>query len=179
MIRAAGLCVCLFAALLTGQAGNGFAAAQDAQGSATTSADAPKQPIAFSHKVHAGTMKMACKMCHPNPDPGDMMTIAAASTCMNCHSTIKADSAEIKRLADYAKSGKPIPWAPVYELPSFVKFSHRVHTDKGNTCQECHGPVVERDVLFREVPTTMSSCVNCHQAKKATLDCASCHELPN
>ncbi len=107
------------------------------------------------------------------------MTIAAAAVCMNCHSTIKADSEEIKRLAGYAKSGKDVPWVPVYELPSFVRFSHRLHLEKNNTCQECHGPVAERDVLFREVPTTMTSCVNCHQAKKAVTDCSSCHELPN
>lgn len=179
MTRRLGLFVWPLATLLLNSPQNALAAGQDAQGSATTAADAPKQPIAFSHKVHAGTMKLACKMCHPNPDPGEMMTIAAVSTCMNCHSTIKADSPEIKRLAEYAKTGKPVPWIPVYELPSFVKFSHRVHSDKGNTCQECHGPVPERDVLFREMPTTMSACVNCHQIKKATLDCGSCHELPN
>ena len=25
----------------------------------------PAQPIPFSHKTHAGTLKMQCKMCHP------------------------------------------------------------------------------------------------------------------
>ena len=178
MIRAAGL-IHYFLAILVGCTAAAIAPAQDARGGAKSVADAPKQPIAFSHKVHAGAMKIECKMCHPNPNPGDMMTIAAASTCMQCHSTIKADSPEIKRLAEYAKNGTPIPWAPVYELPSFVNFSHRVHLANGNTCQECHGAVATRDVLFQETPLTMSSCVNCHQAKKATLDCGSCHDLPN
>jgi hypothetical protein len=98
---------------------------------------------------------------------------------MQCHSTIKADSPEIKLLAGYAKSGTPVPWVPVYELPSFVNFSHRVHLQAGNTCQDCHGAVATRDVLFREMPITMSACVNCHQAKKASLDCGTCHDLPN
>lgn len=168
----------LFVALLIACAVT-ILSAQDANGGAKTSADAPKQPIAFSHKVHAGNMKIPCKMCHPNPNPGDMMTIAEASTCMQCHSTIKADSPEIKILASYAKSGTPVPWVPVYELPSFVNFSHRVHLKAGNTCQDCHGAVATRDVLFQEMPTTMSSCVNCHQVKKATLDCGTCHDLPN
>ncbi len=152
--------------------------AQNSQGAATSPADAPKQPIDFSHKVHAGTAKLPCKMCHPNPDPGDMMTIAAAATCMQCHSAIKTDSPEIKKLAEYAKSNSPIPWVPVYELPSFVKFDHRVHLHAGNTCQECHGAVTERDRLFREASLTMGACMNCHQVKKATLDCAACHDLP-
>ena len=39
-------------------------------------ADAPAQPLPFSHKAHAGTLKLQCKMCHPNPDPGEVMRIA-------------------------------------------------------------------------------------------------------
>jgi len=174
----------LFAAALLSFAANGLTGqnpppARIEKGGALTAADAPKQPIAFSHKIHAGNMKMACKMCHPNPNPGDDMTIVPASACMNCHSAIKADSPEIKRLAEFARSGKDVPWAPVYEVPSFVVFSHRTHLLRGNTCQECHGPVAERDVLFRELPTTMTACVTCHQAKKAVTDCASCHDLQN
>jgi hypothetical protein len=141
--------------------------------------DAPAQPIAFSHKVHAGTLKLPCKMCHPNPDPGEMMTIAAPSTCMKCHSAIKADSPEIKKLAEFASSGRPIPWARVYEIPSFVNFSHRIHTDKGNTCQECHGQVAARDRLFRETNLSMAGCIDCHKAKKASVDCSVCHDLQN
>jgi Cytochrome c7 and related cytochrome c/Class III cytochrome C family len=140
-------------------------------------ADAPPQPLPFSHKMHAGTMKLACKMCHPNPDPGETMTIAAASKCMSCHSTIKADSPAIQRLAAFAKDDRPVPWARVYEIPSWVDFSHRTHLAKGNTCQECHGPVAERDQLARETNLTMAGCMDCHKAKKASVDCAFCHEL--
>jgi hypothetical protein len=146
---------------------------------AQTSDQGPKQPIAFSHKTHAGTMKLACKMCHPNPDPGDLMTIVPASGCMKCHSAIKTDSPEIRKLADYAKTGTAVPWIPVYELPSFVNFSHKTHLDKGATCQECHGQVATRDQLFRETSLAMAACVDCHQAKKASQDCALCHQLPN
>lgn len=145
---------------------------------AQTDAPAPKQPIAFSHKVHVGTAKLACKMCHPNPDPGDAMTIVGASNCMQCHSAIKSDSPEIQKLAGYAKTGTDVPWVPVYELPSFVNFSHRSHLDKGNTCQECHGQVAARDQLARENNLSMAWCVACHTAKKATLDCGTCHQLP-
>ena len=142
-----------------------------------SAADAPPQPLPFSHKVHAGTMKLACKMCHPNPDPGETMTIVAASKCMSCHSTIKADSPAIQRLAAFAKDDRPVPWARVYEIPSWVDFSHRSHLAKGNTCQECHGPVAERDQLARETNLTMAGCMDCHKAKKASVDCAFCHEL--
>lgn len=137
---------------------------------------APVQPIPFSHKVHVGTMKLQCKMCHPNPDPGETMTIARAATCMQCHSAIKPASPAIQKLAQAGKSGRPIPWVRVYEIPSFVSFSHRTHMEKGNTCQECHGPVAERDRLYREADLSMGGCIECHRVKKAGMDCSFCHE---
>jgi hypothetical protein len=140
--------------------------------------DAPVQPIPFSHKVHAGTMKLACKTCHPNPDPGETMTIAPAAKCMQCHSAIKTDSPAIQRLAAAAKDGKDLPWVRVYAIPSLVIFSHRKHTDKGNTCQDCHGAVAERDQLSKESDLSMGGCMQCHTTKRASLDCALCHELP-
>jgi hypothetical protein len=140
--------------------------------------DAPPQPLPFSHKMHAGTMKLACKMCHPNPNPGETMTIVPPAKCMDCHSTIKADSPAIQRLAALAKDGREVPWKRVYEIPSWVDFSHRAHLEKGNTCQECHGPVAERDQLSKETDIGMGGCMNCHRARKASLACDFCHELP-
>src|SRR5205823_8842012 len=101
-------------------------------------AAAPEQPVPFSHKVHAGTLKMKCKMCHPNPDPGESMTIAAPVTCMQCHSAIKADSPAIQKVAAFAKNERDLKWARVYQIPSYVVFSHRAHLDAGNKCEECH-----------------------------------------
>jgi Cytochrome c7 and related cytochrome c/Class III cytochrome C family len=137
---------------------------------------APAQPIPFSHKVHAGTLKLQCKMCHPNPDPGETMTIAAASKCMQCHTAIKADSPSIQKLAAFAKNGREMPWARVYQIPDFVHFSHRTHLNSGAQCTDCHGQVAQRDQLFREVNLSMGDCMTCHRAKNASIDCLYCHE---
>lgn len=137
---------------------------------------APEQPLPFSHKVHAGTLKVQCKLCHPNPDPGEMMTIAGAAKCMQCHAAIKTESPHIQKLAAFAKNEREIRWARVYQIPEFVRFSHRAHLAAGNTCQECHGPVAQRDQLFREVNLSMGGCMDCHRAKKASLDCLFCHD---
>ena len=135
-----------------------------------------EQPLPFSHQNHAGTLKLPCKGCHVNPDPGEMMTFAASSKCMQCHSTVKADSPAIKKLAASAESGKPIKWVRVYEIPSYVQFSHRAHLEAGNTCAECHGKVAEREQLFKEADLSMGGCMNCHREKKASLDCLYCHD---
>src|SRR6478609_11953456 len=77
---------------------------------------APVQPVLFSHKAHAGTLKLACATCHPNPDPGELMTIAPASDCMRCHDSVQNDSAAIRKLAAFAKNGRDMRWARVVRL---------------------------------------------------------------
>lgn len=50
----------------------------------------PEQPIAFSHKLHAGDMQIDCRYCHVGVDKSRHATIPSVDTCMNCHSTVKA-----------------------------------------------------------------------------------------
>lgn len=136
---------------------------------------AQQQPIPYSHKTHVG-LGLACKSCHRNPDPGDFMGLPPESFCMGCHQSVKANSPHIQKLAAAAKAKQKMPWVRVYQLPTFVYFSHRVHTAAGAECESCHGPVRERDVLTKEVQHTMDSCMACHKAKEAPNDCTTCHE---
>jgi hypothetical protein len=132
---------------------------------------APKQPIAFSHKVHAGDLKLKCKMCHPNSGSGETMQTVKSATCMQCHSAIKTDSPDIQKLA----KGE-IRWVRVYEIPSYVSFSHKTHLEAGSACEDCHGRVAERDQLTKEGDISMGGCMNCHRLKKVSIDCTFCHE---
>lgn len=50
----------------------------------------PEQPIAFSHKLHAGDMQIDCRYCHVGVDKSRHATIPSVDTCMNCHNTVKA-----------------------------------------------------------------------------------------
>jgi c(7)-type cytochrome triheme protein len=118
-------------------------------------------------------------MCHPNKDPGETIGIAGASLCMQCHSTIKPDSPAIGKLAEASKTAKPLKWRRVYEIPTYVYFSHRTHLNAGNACEDCHGQVAQRDVLAREADISMKGCMTCHTAKKASNDCTTCHDQRN
>ncbi len=139
-------------------------------------AETPKQPVPFSHKQHAGDLKLACKMCHPNPEPGERMTIVGTAACMQCHSAIKTESPAIQKLAALDRNKRPMPWVPVYAVPSFVDFSHKVHTSKGAICQDCHGAVAEKNELARESDLSMGGCIACHKQKEAPIGCTACHE---
>ncbi|MDE3198296.1 MAG: cytochrome c3 family protein [Acidobacteriota bacterium] len=124
----------------------------------------PRQPVPYSHKLHAGDLKLACSKCHTNPEPGDLMTYPKPEVCAECHKD---------------KYGREIEWVPVYRIPSFVDFSHREHLKAGNTCEECHGPVAQREVIRRETDLSMGGCMECHRVKKAGIGCNYCHELRN
>jgi cytochrome c2 len=67
----------------------------------------PTQPIAFSHKLHAGTNKIDCQYCHDSARRSKHSSIPGTNTCMNCHSAVKKGSnsgtAEITKI--YASIG--------------------------------------------------------------------------
>jgi predicted CXXCH cytochrome family protein len=137
----------------------------------------PVQPVPFSHKEHAGTLKMPCQYCHTPSRSGETLLIPRAQFCMQCHQTVATNNPGVQKLAEYAKTGRTIPWVRIYELPSFVSFSHKVHLQHGATCEECHGQVAKRIRLYKESDISMATCVNCHRAKQASTDCSTCHML--
>jgi hypothetical protein len=137
---------------------------------------APVQPLPYSHKTHLA-LGLMCRDCHPNPEPGDRMEFPATSKCMACHTTIAKDKPAIRKLAGFAKSKEPVPWARVYVVAAGVYWNHRSHLDAGVKCESCHGPVPQMDVMANVTNiTTMAGCVACHQQMKAGTGCQFCHE---
>ena len=127
------------------------------------------QPVAFSHKLHV-EKGLNCRACHTLGGEGFAAGIPKESFCLGCHTTVKADSPEI------AKLKQPVDWVRIYRVPDFVWFNHASHVkDAKIECAQCHGDVAARDVLAKEKPTTMASCMDCHQARKAPIGCDFCH----
>ena len=48
----------------------------------------PVQPIAFSHKIHAGDNKIDCQYCHSSAKHSKHSGIPSVNVCMNCHLNI-------------------------------------------------------------------------------------------
>lgn len=139
---------------------------------------APTQPIAFSHKLHAGDHKIPCQHCHLYAERSPVAGVPPMSKCMGCHSNIAVDKPEIRKLAAYWEHREPVPWIKVHDLPDFTHFSHKRHVRAGLACQSCHGPVEQMTVLTRVAPMTMGWCVSCHQARAVRFgtDCWTCHK---
>ena len=136
---------------------------------------APHQPIEFNHKLHVTNLKVQCKMCHQNPDPGEMMGLPEVSTCMQCHGAIAPKTAAERKLQAFAKQNRDVDWVRVYQIPTYVTFSHRAHLQTGASCATCHGDVSQQSAVFRAKDISMGMCMDCHRAKQASIDCSYCH----
>ena len=64
---------------------------------------APKQPIEYSHRLHAGELGIDCGYCHTAAHRGRRAGIPAAAVCMNCHKSVTATFAAIRAEDEAAK----------------------------------------------------------------------------
>ncbi|WP_460962879.1 c-type cytochrome [Spirosoma litoris] len=125
---------------------------------------APKQPIAYSHKLHAGQYKIDCNYCHTGAQKGKNATIPAANICMNCHGVIKKESPEIQKIYTAIEENRPIEWVRVHNLPDLAYFNHSQHVNVGNVaCQTCHGEIEKMEVVEARSSLTMGWCIDCHR----------------
>lgn len=126
---------------------------------------APKQPIPFSHKLHAGENKIPCLYCHVGADKSKHASVPSMNVCMNCHNQVKTDSPLIQQVAAAYNEGRAIEWVRIHELPDFVHFPHNRHISAGVSCQTCHGNVQAMDVVAQENTLSMGWCMDCHRGK--------------
>ncbi|MCC7510750.1 MAG: cytochrome c3 family protein [Planctomycetes bacterium] len=155
----------------------------------------PEQPIPYSHRLHAGYLNIDCQYCHTAADQSRHAGVPNLQTCMNCHNTVKGNTAESKErialLASKFADGTGVEWKRVHNNPDFVYFNHMTHVriaknGEGFTCQECHGPIENEGVALQQNILSMGWCLNCHRTwneeyKKqgwepaAPLNCDACH----
>jgi len=137
---------------------------------------APDQPLPYSHKQHIA-LGLECKECHANPDPGKLMTIPQAETCMQCHGTIAKEKPAIQKLAEFSNSKQPIPWVRIYRVLPGVEWQHRAHLAAGVKCETCHGRISEMEQISEVTSvTTMYVCLHCHELNHAKTACDTCHK---
>jgi len=123
----------------------------------------PKQPIAYSHKLHAGQLGLDCRYCHSNVEKSKHAGVPSTEVCMNCHTQIKTTSPEIQKIHEAFNSGKPIEWVRIHRLADFAYFDHSAHVNKGVSCVSCHGRVDQMDEVHAVKPLSMSWCLDCHR----------------
>ena len=155
----------------------------------------PEQPIAFSHKIHAGENAVDCNYCHSGARHSKSAGVPSANVCMNCHTYInegRSDEGTQEISKIYAAIGfdpesrtyiegyeqQPIEWIRIHNLPDLAYFNHSQHVSvAGVECQECHGPIQEMEVVEQYSPLTMGWCINCHRETKVDTTNNYYHDL--
>jgi hypothetical protein len=122
-----------------------------------------EQPVEFSHKHHVGDDGIDCRYCHTSVDKDAFAGLPDTHTCMSCHSQIWTDSPLLEPVRESYRTGKPLRWTRVHDLPDFVYFNHSIHIKKGIGCYSCHGRVDEMPMMWKENTLTMDWCIDCHR----------------
>ena len=155
----------------------------------------PPQPIPYSHKLHAGELKIDCLYCHTNATKGQHATVPSVATCMKCHEQVQTKDEDgnltpgMATLLEHWETRTPIVWNKVHDLADFVYFDHSRHMAVSLTCQECHGPVETMEHMRRQYGLKMSWCLDCHKQQpvegdpafergdsiRAPIHCTACH----
>jgi menaquinone reductase, multiheme cytochrome c subunit len=123
----------------------------------------PVQPVAYSHKLHAGNLGLDCRYCHSTVERADFAAVPPTETCMNCHQRVKNQSPLLTKVRESYASGQSIPWVKVHKLADYVYFSHRAHVGAGVSCVSCHGRVDQMVEVRQVQPLTMAWCLDCHR----------------
>lgn len=135
----------------------------------------PVQPLAFSHRQHAGDYRIDCRYCHRGVDVSPVAGVPPLATCQGCHLHIAKDRPDIVKLTDHANRQEPVAWVKVYHLPEHVYFPHMTHLRAQLDCTLCHGDVAGMNRIVRNVELKMGWCLGCHRQYRASIDCWTCH----
>ncbi|MBK7579200.1 MAG: cytochrome c3 family protein [Myxococcales bacterium] len=129
----------------------------------------PKQPVPYSHALHAGQLGIDCRYCHNTVDQAAHAATPPTETCMNCHARIWATSPKLEAIRESFKTNKPVEWTKVHDLPDYVYFNHSAHVTRGVGCVSCHGRVDQMEVVHQVQTLAMGWCLECHRAPEKNL----------
>jgi hypothetical protein len=122
-----------------------------------------QQPVQFSHKHHVGDDGIDCRYCHTSVETAAFAGMPSTNTCMSCHKQIWAESPYLEPVRASFRTGKPIEWIRVHDLPDYAYFNHSIHVAKGVGCSTCHGRVDQMPIAYQASTLQMEWCLECHR----------------
>ena len=136
----------------------------------------PEQPIAFSHRLHAGELQISCVYCHTSAETSRHAGVPAASTCMNCHRFVTAPyGALLAESEEASKANRPprrIVSSELQKLYDALGLDEKMQRDPTKTPQP---------IAWTKVHNLPAFAYFDHRAHvQAGVDCQRCHGLvPN
>ncbi len=123
----------------------------------------------------------SCEVCHYHTGLiGMMRTKIQGTREAVLHFTKRPTQSEIGPGMAEVPSSRCLKCHPPAKLPTEITYhllrhTHRRHLDRGAQCTDCHSNLVHGGKApFKNTPS-MSSCLKCHDGKKAPNRCGLCH----
>lgn len=129
----------------------------------------PKQPVPYSHKLHAGELGMDCRYCHTGVEDTAHARVPPTQTCMNCHTQIQTESPNLAPVRESWAKDKPVEWVRIHKVPDYAYFDHSAHISVGVGCESCHGRIDQMVEVRQVKPLSMGWCIDCHNAPEKHL----------
>jgi hypothetical protein len=123
----------------------------------------PKQPVDYSHELHAGQLAIDCRYCHAQVEVSAVASVPPTQVCMNCHQLVKRDSPLLSALRQSVATNQPVPWVRIHNVPDYAYFDHSVHVGAGVGCASCHGRIDQMAHVSQTEPLSMGWCLECHR----------------
>ncbi len=148
-----------------------------AESTPTPVIDEHARSITFSHKFHITEAGVTdCAVCHTAAKTSKLASDNLAANheaCSTCHEE-QVNDAEQKKCG-YCHND-PSNILSVAPAKREIIFSHERHNAmEGVECMNCHAGVDEVDMVTAANMPSMTTCNTCHNDKKATNTCESCH----
>jgi hypothetical protein len=122
-----------------------------------------EQTVPFSHEHHVAGLGIDCRYCHTSVEKSAVAGVPPTSTCYNCHKIIWNEAPMLEPVRASYRTGQPLEWNKVHDLPDFAYFNHSIHVAKGIGCATCHGPVQQMRLMRSAQPLQMRWCLECHR----------------
>ncbi|HYL79486.1 MAG TPA: cytochrome c3 family protein [Candidatus Acidoferrum sp.] len=155
----------------------------------------PVQPIAFSHRLHAGELQVACLYCHSGAEKSRHAGIPPANVCMNCHRFVTAPLGATRAEDDLArKEGRkprPVISPELKKLFDALALDEKMQRDPRKEARALawtkvhnvpdfvyfdHRPHVAADVACQQCHGPVEAMERVRQAQPLTMGwCVNCH----
>jgi hypothetical protein len=131
----------------------------------------PVQPIAYSHRLHAGELEIDCLYCHSAAETSRHAGIPAIGVCMNCHRLISASLGAVREEDERAQQDNRRPRA--LTSPEIQKIYAAFGLDENRLIDPTRRPTPVAWTRVHNLPDFVYFDHRAHVA--ASVSCQSCH----
>ena len=132
-------------------------------------------PPTVNHALHA-EHDLMCIDCHDVEETGTP-SLPRAETCFECHEDLAEENERVNAYfaATRSKDGS-YRWPRLAYTDDLV-VNHEHHAEYEVGCADCHGAAAERGFRRPAALDLKATCLDCHTERKASVECATCHEV--